>query len=265
MDQAATLRRLVADSSSLLVDGNAAHMIVLLGGMPKLGLTSLAIELGTALAADALRVVLIDADLHPAADPRDALAPRCGLMEAAGLGEVLGGTGSIHELLQIGPAGVQVIPGSRLREAHQILSDRSVRRCCRQLQSLARHVDWILVDAGSESNLLTARLASIANRLWLLTSSDAAAVMDTYALMKTLISNESLARPFELVVSGADAAQAADVHRRIDQSCRRFLGQAVDLVGRFPLNSGHTTNECVSLLVRQLLETTGDSVRRRAA
>src|SRR5687768_18077148 len=116
MDQAATLRSLVADSASITVDGAVARMVMLMGGRPGVGVTSLAIELATAQAADALRVVLIDADLNPATDPRAHLAQRCGFRETPGLGEVLGGSRSIHELLQLGPAGVQVIPGSRLRE-----------------------------------------------------------------------------------------------------------------------------------------------------
>lgn len=265
MDQAATLRRLVADSTSLVADGTAARMLVLMGGKPRVGVTSLAIELATALAADALRVVLIDADLYHATDPCADLAYRCGLSEAAGLGEVLGGSRSIHELLQLGPAGVQVIPGSRLREAHQSLSEQSVRRCCRQLQSLARHVDWIVVDGGSESNLLTTQLASLADQLWLLTSTDAVAIMETYALMKTLISSASLARPLQLVVSGTDVGQAADVHRRIDQSCRRFLGRAVNLAGRFVINPGGPASECVGMLARHLTEPASEALQRRAA
>jgi hypothetical protein len=89
--------------------------------------------------------------------------------------------------------------------------------------------------------------------------------MDTYALMKTLISSASLARPLELVVSGADVGQAADVHRRIDQSCRRFLGRAVNLVGRFVINPGGPTSECVGMLARRLTEPVSEPAQRRAA
>src|SRR5687768_17415824 len=124
MDQAATLRKLVASSIATAADGTAARMLVLMGGGPRIGLTTLAVELATALSADALRIVLIDADLYNAANPRADLAHRCGLSDAAGLGEVLGGSRSIHELLQLGPAGVQVIAGSRLREASQNLTER---------------------------------------------------------------------------------------------------------------------------------------------
>jgi MinD-like ATPase involved in chromosome partitioning or flagellar assembly len=34
----------------------------------------------------------------------------------------------------------------------------------------------------------------------------------------------------------ANAASAADVHRRIDQSCRRFLGLSITLAGSVPFD-----------------------------
>jgi MinD-like ATPase involved in chromosome partitioning or flagellar assembly len=61
--------------------------------------------------------------------------------------------------------------------------------------------------------------------------------MDTYALIKTLLSRQSLRQSPALVVNqAADEAMAADVHRRIDQSCRRFLGLAIAFAGWLPLD-----------------------------
>ena len=74
----------------------------------------------------------------------------------------------------------------------------------------------------------------IRDSLWIVTSPDAVAVMDTYALVKTLLSRQRLIRPIELIVTGADQSIAQDVHRRVDQSCRRFLGLPVNLAGWTP-------------------------------
>src|SRR5204863_164298 len=64
------------------------------------------------------------------------------------------------------------------------------------------------------------------------------AVMDTYALIKTLISRYAAHRQVSLVVNQSpDAATSADVHRRIDQSCQRFLGLTVDFAGGVPPHS----------------------------
>jgi MinD-like ATPase involved in chromosome partitioning or flagellar assembly len=107
------------------------------------------------------------------------------------------------------------------------------------MQSLLPHADWLLVDAGNQPSELTARLWSAADTLLVATSPDAVAVMDTYALVKTLLSRHSLHRELALVVNqAAGEAMAADVHRRIDQSCRRFLGLPVEFAGWLPNVTG---------------------------
>src|SRR5436189_141124 len=93
----------------------------------------------------------------------------------------------------------------------------------------------VLVDAGNQPSEFTARLWSAADRVLLVTSPDAVAVMDTYALIKTLLSRHSLRQSPTLVVNqAANDSTAADVHRRIDQSCRRFLGISVEFAGGVP-------------------------------
>jgi MinD-like ATPase involved in chromosome partitioning or flagellar assembly len=109
----------------------------------------------------------------------------------------------------------------------------------RQIQTLARHADLLIVDAGHQPTDLMARLWQAAHVVLLVTTPEAAAVMDTYALVKQLLSSRRLAQPPALVVGQATSAQeAADVHRRIDQSCRRFLGLAVAYAGHVPARSG---------------------------
>src|SRR5262249_20611551 len=122
-----------------------------------------------------------------------------------------------------------------LPAARAQVSERAAERLLRQIRSLAPHTDWLLVDAGDRSNALAARLWSAADDLLLVTSPDAVAVMDTYSLIKTLLPKHHSSRGLDLVINQADSpATAADVHRRIDQSCRRFLGLSVDFAGAVP-------------------------------
>jgi MinD-like ATPase involved in chromosome partitioning or flagellar assembly len=93
-----------------------------------------------------------------------------------------------------------------------------------------------LIDAGNQPTEIAAALWSAAAHVLLVTSPDAVAVMDTYALIKTFCSRRPLAQPLHLIVSHADAVCAADVHRRIDQSCRRFLGMSLELLAAIPLD-----------------------------
>jgi flagellar biosynthesis protein FlhG len=185
-----------------------------------------------ALSREAQRVVLIDADPFGA-----DIARRCEHSAGLGIGDVLAGRKTIHEVLQLGPAGMQILTGSANQQSRDSLSSRAIARLLKQMRSLSPHADWMLVDAGNQPSALASQLWSVADRLLVITSADAVAVMDTYALIKTLLSRQSLRQSPALVVNqAADEDTAADVHRRIDQSCRRFLGLAVEFAGWLPLD-----------------------------
>jgi flagellar biosynthesis protein FlhG len=157
------------------------------------------------------------------------------LTVAHGIHDVLRGQKSIHEVLQRGPAGIQVVAGAASVEARASATDRAIQRLIRQLPTLAKHADWLIVDAGNQPTELAARLWSVADDLLLVTAPDVVAVMDTYALIKTLISKHTPHRSVSLVVNQSpDDATALYVHRRIDQSCRRFLGLAIGFTGGVP-------------------------------
>jgi flagellar biosynthesis protein FlhG len=202
------------------------------GGRPGVGATTIAVQLATALSREAQRVVLIDADPFGA-----DVASHCEHSTALGIGDVLAGRKSIHEVLQRGPAGMQILAGAANQQFRDSLNSRATGRLLKQMRSLTPHADWLLVDAGNQPSELAAQLWSAADRLIVVTSPDAVAVMDTYALIKTLLSRQSLRQSPTLVVNqAADEAAAADVHRRIDQSCRRFLGLAIEFAGWLPLD-----------------------------
>lgn len=209
-------------------DSSGARVLIIAGGRAGVGCSTLALQLARELALDAQRVVLIDADT---AGP--SIAKRCGLPLGLGIAEVLAGRKTIHEALQRGPAGMQVLAGAAGNAAPD---ERSVSRLVRQLRTLSPHADWLLVDAGHTANELAGRLWSIADTLLVVTAADAVAVMDTYAMLKTLHARQMVRRTPGLVVNGAgEPAVAADVFRRIDQSCQRFLNLSLNFAGTLSL------------------------------
>jgi len=225
-----------------------ARLLVLSGGRPGVGATLLAVTLAEVLASEALRVLLIDADLY-----RADIADRCELAAAHNIHDVLRGQKSIHEVLQRGPAGIQVVAGAASVEARASATDRAIQRLVRQVPTLAKHADWLIVDAGNQPTELAARLWSIADELLLVTAPDVVAVMDTYALIKTLISRHTPHRSLSLVVNQSpDEATALDVHRRIDQSCRRFLGLAIGFCGSVPPTQQPSFSSAIVQLIDRL-------------
>jgi flagellar biosynthesis protein FlhG len=241
MDPSTELRRLMFASGHPLGGVTAPpRLVVVSAGKLGVGSTTLAVNLSVALAGQGLRTVLIDADLA-----RAEAAAQCGVSGAASLGDVLVGRRNIHEVLERGPGGLQVVVGSCTAEARNACTERALRRVVRQVRSLGRHADLVVIDAGTadartfDSGISTSQttraLWQAADEVLLVTTPDAVAVMDTYALVKTLLTHSLESTRLRLVVNQARTGEvAADVHRRIDQSCRRFLGLAVPLAAWLP-------------------------------
>jgi flagellar biosynthesis protein FlhG len=227
--EAAHLRRLVLHSGLPPegADQNPPRRLVVSSGKLAQGSTTLAVNLAVALATHGSRTVLLDADFA-----RADVAAHCGLADSPGIAEVLTNKKSIHEVLQRGPGGIQVMAGAGTIAARNACSERALDRLQKQIAALGRYADTVVIDAGCGSAEPTIRFWSEAEDVLLVTTPDAVAVMDTYATLKTMLSRSRVSGLVQLVVNQAESeAQAIDVHRRIEQSCQRFLGMSVPLAG----------------------------------
>jgi flagellar biosynthesis protein FlhG len=227
-DQADELRNLmlrVARQHAAL-HGPPPRLVLLCGGKGGVGVTTLGVNLAVALAHQAARVVLVDADLY-----RSDVAALCGVEELHNVADLLGGGRDIHEVLQRGPAGIQIVPGVWAPDRQAELGEGAQRRLIAQLCQLGRHADLVLVDTGSGAGDSLRRFWQAADDLLLVTTPDDVSVMDAYAAIKTRLPAQNRPRMRLIVNRAASPEQAADVHRRLDQSCRRFLDAQISLLG----------------------------------
>jgi flagellar biosynthesis protein FlhG len=100
-----------------------------------------------------------------------------------------------------------------------------------ELDRLGRHADLEVLDVGSGLNHVVRRFWQVADRVLLLTTTDKIAVMDAYAAIKVLTSGRNDLQ-VDLIVTQADAQDAADVYQRINHACIRFLSREVALAGQ---------------------------------
>jgi flagellar biosynthesis protein FlhG len=242
IDQATELRKLVlrAMREHPVITGPPPRLIVLTGGKGGVGVTTIAVNLCVALAEQGSRVVIVDANVN-----RSDVATLCGLNDCEQGTNLLDASRDIHQVLRPGPAGIQILPGLRVHGLNESgrndnglknhsVGEISYERLQRQFATLGRHADIVILDLGSGSGELIRRFSSAADEVLLVTTPDSVAVMDAYARIKTdlaMASKESL----RLVVNRTtDAAQAIDVHRRIDSSSQKFLDAAIALAGHVP-------------------------------
>lgn len=237
-DQAAELRSLVLKSlrQSTNDTGPQPRLIAVTGGKGGVGATTLAVNLSMAMAHYGLRVVLVDANLC-----RADVALLCGVEGDKSVLDVLAGTYDIHEVLQRGPAGIQVAPGNWMGDRGYRISETALLRLVKQLKTLGRHADVVVIDTGSGSGETIRTFWEAASDVILVTTPDSVSVMDSYATLKMSIAKEHLPAVRVVVNRAAGKDEAADVFQRLGQSCRRFLQVEVSSFGYIPKLSGAAT------------------------
>jgi flagellar biosynthesis protein FlhG len=232
IDQAAELRNLVSRSARdrLQPAGPRPRLIVFSGGKGGVGVSTLAIGISISLVDQGLRVVLIDADLY-----RADVAPLCDLPERGHVGDILSARRDIHEVLERGPGGILVVPGVWAPDHEIPFSQHAQHRFIKQIHSLGRHVDLVLMDVGSASAEAVHRFWHAAEEVVMVTTPDSVSVMDCYATLKTATGSGVAPPLIRLIVNKvAGTQEAEDVHQRVEQSAQRFLGRQIPLLGAVP-------------------------------
>ncbi len=230
-DQATELRNLMlrAARTTRVDPGPPPRLLIASGGKGGVGVTTLSVRLAMALAGQGTRVVLVDADPY-----RADVATMCGLEERGSIADVLTSRCDIHEVLQPGPWGIQVAPGAWAPNKPTDFSEVAQQRLLRQLRTLGRHTDMVLVDAGNSGSEVVRRFWQAADDILLVTTAEPISVMDCYAAVKRM-SRDGSEPAIRLLVNKVDNPRTGEsVHRRIDTSCRRFLGASVGLLGHLP-------------------------------
>ncbi|HEX4147850.1 MAG TPA: P-loop NTPase [Pirellulales bacterium] len=231
-DQANDLRNLVLRSArSSPAPAAPPKLVVVAGGKGGVGTTTIAVNLAIALARDGRRVVLVDADL----DGADA-GTLCRLDEPSStVADVLSGRLSVHEALERGPAGIQVLPGAWGGSDGLVdCSPSAQQRLLVQLKCLGAYADFVILDVGSGANRVIGNFWQTADQVFLVTTPDVVSVMDAYAAVKVLCAGVAPPSLKSVVNFAPAAAAAADVHQRLSRACRRFLGLKLTAGGHIP-------------------------------
>ncbi|MEX2317653.1 MAG: AAA family ATPase [Pirellulales bacterium] len=209
-------------------------LLALTGGKLGVGTTTVAVNLGAALADAGLRVVLVDADLAHA-----------NVVQVAGvhggstdsLSDVLSGNCGAAAALQPGPAGMLLLANPPASDRVPDHSRRGQQRLLCELQSLATESDLIIVDTGSGVTPWTRRFWQRSRLVLVVTTPDAGGIRETYATIK-LASADQLDADLCLLLNQCDIpAQADDVHRRLSGACQRFLARSVPAMPSLPLHT----------------------------
>jgi flagellar biosynthesis protein FlhG len=230
-DQAFRLRKLMhaGGRQADAAPADAPRVVAIAGAKGGVGTTTVALNLASAMAGDGRRTLLVDADPQ-----RADVATLAGLRDGYCLADVLSGARSLHEAMQLGPAGIQVLLGRWGAHAALDWSARAQERFIYDLRNLGPHVDMILLDLGSVVDATTRQFWKAVDEIVLVTTADNVAVMNAYATVKTHADASRPLRVASLVNQSTDPSAAQDAHMRLQRACGRFLGVDVRTLGSIP-------------------------------
>ncbi len=231
IDQATELRKLTFNHSyAVNEEKSAAPLLVVSGGKGGVGATTIAVNLAAALAADDHQVLLIET-----APCRTDIATLCGLPENYGWETNSSPDTDLTSKLQCGPVGLTVLPASWANPDQSAAESTSQsHHLFQQLSQLQKQYDLVIADVGNQTNNLSCRLRTAADELLLVTTCDPIAVIDSYASLKRKSRPKTGPRVRTLINYASSPQLAADVHQRISQACRRFLGFTSEPLGSIP-------------------------------
>ncbi len=219
-----------------LAAGAARPLVVVGGGRRGVGTTTVGVNLAVALARQGRRAVFVDADLEHGG------GLQCGSHGGGSVVDVLSGRRGVHEVLQRGPSGIQVLSGAGTARDANGFSAVAQGRLIADLTHLAPHAEVVVVDAGNSRSAFARRCWQAANAVVVVTTPEDAAVTQCYASIKVLLAGGTTLPIHTFVNLADDVAIAANVGDRLSAACRRFLGVrtiVAGFAGQCPVESRH--------------------------
>lgn len=222
-EQAKKLREFVLKSQG------RARVIAVTSGKGGVGKTSISVNLGIALAARGNRVVLLDADLGLA-----NVEVLLGLNSLYNLQHVIDGERTLTQILVKGPGGIGVVPGSSGLAKLADLSEPARQNILNGLNDLQNRSDFILIDTMAGIGQNTVSFVVAADEVLLVTTPEPSAIVDAYAMIKTLYSRRDDALVRLLVNMVLNQKQAAAVSAKLAKVTQQYLGRNLSYLGFLP-------------------------------
>ncbi len=223
MDQAEKLRQMAEDIDV------GPRILAVTSGKGGVGKTNITLNLGIALADMDYRVVIIDMDLGLA-----NVEVLLGVSSEFNLLHVVTGEKTVGEILISDPSGVMVVPGSNGLAQMADLDREHRSQIVEKMENIELPADIVLLDtmAGMSRGVIDFVLA--ADEVLLVTTPEPSAVLDAYAMIKTIHQDDRFI-PVKLILNQAvDMAHARRISGKIETVARQFLECKVTTIGYVP-------------------------------
>lgn len=211
---------------------NPARVIGVTSGKGGVGKTTMSINLGIALSRLGYKVCLIDVDLGTA-----NVEFLLNLTAPYNIAHLLNGEKKLHEILIEGPEKMLILPGSSGLENLANLNEWQFTRLVNSFNELDQLCDIVILDTGAGISANVTNFLVAVDEILLVTTPDPHAVLDAYALIKTVSAMRDKLDIKLLINMVESSGDEARVKMNLLNACRTHLQQPLTYLGAIPDNT----------------------------
>jgi flagellar biosynthesis protein FlhG len=218
--------------SLLQMKGRGPKILAVTSGKGGVGKTNVVANLSVSLSELGKKIVVLDADFGLA-----NLDVLLGLTPRYHLGHVLFGNKTLSEIMVQGPKGIRIIPASSGLQRMSELTLAQRNHLVESFANLDSDTDYFIIDtaAGISRNVIHFLLS--AQEVIVVSAPEPTAIVDAYAVIKIILSEDHKKRVQVLINSVEHAEDAHEVFCQINSVVKRFLNREVDYLGHIERDS----------------------------
>jgi flagellar biosynthesis protein FlhG len=202
--------------------GRRAQVLAITSGKGGVGKTNIAANLALCIAASGQKALLIDADL-----PLGNLDIIMNINSKYNISHMLSGRKNLEEIIHIGPEGLGIISGVCGLQELANHSEFQRQRVLRELSKLQDDTNTIVIDTAAGISRMVIDFCLAADHTLVVTTPEATAMTDAYAMIKVLVRNKFTGR-ISLIVNMAESiAEGKKTYQQIASVAKRFLNAHV--------------------------------------
>ncbi len=227
-DQASALRQMVQNikKSRSRQPGDGARVVCITSGKGGVGKTNITVNLALSLQKKGLRVLVVDADFGLA-----NVDVMMGVTPPFDLSHVISREKELQEVIFEGPGGVKIVSGGSGVYELLNLTSSQLSESVEKLLTLEDIADVIIFDtgAGVSSNIL--KLIEASNEVIVVTTPEPTAIMDAYALIKTVRASGSESNLRLIVNKAENVTEAHNTMNKFIGVVRLYLQTEIEELG----------------------------------
>jgi flagellar biosynthesis protein FlhG len=203
-----------------------ARVIAITSGKGGVGKTSVTVNLAVEMASRGKRVAIFDADLGLA-----NVHILMGVKPRFNLAHLVQNNFSLEDVVARGPLGIRIVSGGQGVREMSNQNDEQRRFLLRQIDSLEKEVDVLLVDTGAGISENVLRFATFADEVIAVTTPNIAANADCFSIIKILHEMEPNSKIGVITNMARDMYEAKNVFNRLGAACQKMLDRDLSDLG----------------------------------